>query len=184
MLASNLGLRNDELQRITAIGLVNGVLQDADRLEQVSGNADLAREVGGVGNNFLCLGFKFHNLGVLITVLHGGLDTGDLAVLVQHLIDVGVQHVGTAVDGGKTSKALGKLTQTVERVDVWGLSVAGHGVDVETDAVDSIDSHTGLVDVLIRWVQSHGVANEITGVLLEAELIVDILHGDGGDVQT
>lgn len=185
MLASNLGLGNDQLQRVTAIGLVDGVLQDTDGLEQVAGDLDLVGEVGRIGDNLLGLGLELHGRGLVVAILHGGLDTGDLATFViQDLIDVGVQHVSTTVDGRKTSKALGELAQAVQRVDVRRLAVAGHGVDVEADTVDSLDGGAGLVDVLVRGVEGHGVTNEITGVILEAELVIHLLHGAATDVET
>ena len=184
MLASDLGLGNDQLQGIATVGLVNRVLQDTDRLQQVSRNPDLPGEVGGIGNDLLGLGLELHLGRLVITVPHSGLDARDLAVIVEHLVDVGVQHVGTTVDSRQTSEALGKLTQAIQGVDVRRLSVTGHGVDVEADAVDSLGGGARLVNVLVRWEQCHGVTDEVTGVLLEAELVVNILHGARTDVQS
>lgn len=61
MLASDLGLGNYKLQRVTAISLVDGVLQDADSLQQVSADLNLAREVRRIGDNLLGLGLEFHS---------------------------------------------------------------------------------------------------------------------------
>lgn len=183
MLASNLGLGNDQLQRVAAVGLIDGVVQNANSLEQVSGDLGLAGEVGRIGDDLLGLSFEFHGVGLVLAILHGGLDAGNLAVLVQHLIDIGVKHIGTTVDGGKTSEALRKLTETIERVDVWGLSVTSHRVHVQADAVNGLDSGAGLVDVSVGGVQGHGVADEIASVILKAELVVDLLHGAVVDVE-
>lgn len=183
VLPSNLGLGKNQLQRVAAISLVDRVLQDADRLEQVAGNLDLAGEVRRVGNDLLSLGLELHGGRLVIAILHGGLDTGDLTAVVEHLVDIGVQHVGAAVDSGQTSKTLGELTQTVERVDVWRLAISSHGVDVQADAVDSLD-HARLGDVVVRGIEGHRVANKVAGVILEAELVINLLHGARSDVQT
>ena len=184
VLSSDLRLGDDELQRVAAIGLVNGMLQDTDRLEQVARHRGLAREVGRVCENLLRLGGEGHGLRCVIPVLHSGLDASNLTLpVVLHLIDVGVKHVSTTVDGGQTSKTLGKLAQTVERVDVWRFTVPGHRVHVQADTVDGFAGITGLVDVLIGRVQSHRVTNEVTGVVFKAELFVDVLHCALSNVQ-
>lgn len=183
MLAANLGLRNDQLQRVAAVGLVDGVVQNADGLEQVTSNAGLAGEVGGVGQDLLGLGGEVHGLAVVLPVLHRGLDARNLAVLVEHLVDVGVEHVRTSVNGRETSEALRELTQAVKRVDVGRLAVPGHGVDVQADAVDGFGGHSRLVDVLVGLVQGHGVSDEVTGVVFQPELVIDILHGALVNVQ-
>lgn len=176
MLASNLRLRNDKLQRIIAISLINGMVQDTNRPQNMSRHPDLAREIRRIGNDLLALRLELHALTGLATLLHRGLDAADLAVLVQELVDGGVEHVSAAVDGGQAGKALGKLAEAVERVDVWRLSVAGHGVDVETDTVDGLSADAGLVDVFVGLVEGHRVADEVTGAVLETELVVDFLH--------
>lgn len=184
VLASNLGLGNDQLHRVAAVGLIDRVVQNTDSLEQVSGHLGLVREVRRIGDDLLGLGLKLHGLGLVITVLHGRLDTGNLAVLVKHLVDVGVQHVGTAVDGRQTSETLGQLAEAVERVDVWGFSVACHRVDIQANAVNGFDGGAVLGDILVRGVQSHGVTDEIASVVLEAKLVVNLLHRASVDVQS
>lgn len=159
------------------------MLQDADRLEQVSGDLDLAGEVGWVGNNLLGLGLKLHLRSLVVAVLHGGLDARDLAVVIEHLVDVGVQHVGTAVDCRQTSEALGELTQTVQGVDVWRLAVAGHGVDVKANSVDCLDGLARLVNVFVRREKGHGMADKVPSVILQAELVINLLHTARTDFQ-
>lgn len=183
MLSSNLRLGNDQLQRVATVRLVDGVLQDADRLQQVSGNLGLAREIRWVGQNLLGLGGEAHGFAAVIPILHGGLDSRNLAVLIEDLIDVGVKHVGTSVDSRQTSEALRELTQTVERVDVGRLAVAGHRVHVQADAVDGIGGHSTLSNIVVGLIQGHGVANEVTGVFFQAEFVIDFLHGALSNVQ-
>lgn len=184
MLSSDLRLRDDKLQRVAAVGLIDGVVEDTDGLQQVASNADLAREVRGVGENLLRLSGEAHGLALIVTVLHGGLDSGHLAALiVKDLIHGGVEHISTAIDSRKTSETLGKLTQAVKGVDVWRLAVTGHGVDIQADAVDGFGSRSGLEEVFIGLVESHGVTNEIASVILQAELVVDLLHRALGDVE-
>lgn len=183
MLPSNLGLGNDQLQRVASISLVNGVLQDTDRLEQVARDLDLAGEVRRIGDDLLGLSLELHGSRLVVAVLHSGLDPGNVSAVVKHLVDVGVQHVGATVDGRQTSKALRQLTQTVKRVDVRRLAVASHGVDVEADAVDGLHGHTWLGDVFVRRVKGHGVANEVAGVVLQTKLVIDLLHSARCDIQ-
>lgn len=184
MLTADLRLRDDQLEGVGVIGVGNGVVQNADGLQQVASDADLVGEVGGVREDLLCLGLELHARAVVTLLLHGGLDANDLAVLVQELVHVGVEHVGATVDGGKAGEALGKLSQAVKRVDVGRLSVSGHGVDVESDANNGVVGTTLRVDVVVGLVQSHGVADKIASAILEAEFVVDVLHGAVLDVQS
>lgn len=183
MLSSNLGLRDDQLKRIAAIGLINGMLQDTDSLEQVSGHLDLSGEVRRVGEDLLGLGGELHSLATLITILHGRLDPRNLLAFIEDLINVGVKHVGTTVDGGETSKSLRKLTKTVERIDVGRLSIACHRVHIKTNAVDGLGGHSSLGDIEIRLIQRHRVADEVAGVVFEAEFVVYILHRTLSNIQ-
>lgn len=115
VLAAHLRLGNDQLARIGVVGASKGVLENADGAEDVANNLDLVGEVAGVAEDHLGAGLELH-LG--LDTRHGGLDADGLAVLVDELVNVGVEHVGTAVDGTETSEALRKFAQTVQRVDV------------------------------------------------------------------
>lgn len=99
VLASDLGLRDNQLQRVGVGCVGDGVVENANGLEQVSSNTRLAREVRGVSKNLGCLGLELHALASVVLLLHGGLDAYDLVTVVEELVDVGVQHVGTTVDG-------------------------------------------------------------------------------------
>jgi predicted aldo/keto reductase-like oxidoreductase len=130
--------------------------------------------------DLLGLGLKLH----LLDAGHGGLDANSLVTLVQNLINVGVEHVSTTVDGGQTSETLGKLAKTVQRVDVRRLSVSGNRVTVQADTLNGLRSLARGGDVVISQVQSHGVANEVLGSIFKAELVINILHGAGVQIKT
>lgn len=181
VLPADLGLRNDQLGGVGVVGSSQGVLEHADSAQHVAGNLDLVGEVRWVSEDHLGLGLELH-LG--LNAGHGGLDAGSDAILVQHLVDAGVQHVGTAVNGGQTGEALGQLAESVEGVDVWGLSVPGNRVAVQADTLNGIGSDTSGGHVCVVEVQGHGVANEVPGGLLETEFVVHILHGAGAHVET
>ena len=181
VLAANLVLGNDDLARVGVVGAGNGVLEDADGPEHVADDLDLVGEVRGVAEDHLGARLEAH----LLDARHGGLDTNDLIALVQHLVDVGVEHVGAAVDGRQAREALRQLAEAVERVDVRRLAVPGHRVAVEADALDGLGGLSGDADVLVvGLVEGHGVADKVAGAGLEAELVVDLLHGDAVYVET
>lgn len=183
MLSSNLGLGDDQLNGIAAIGLINGMLQNADGLEQISGHPDLAREVGWVGENLLGLGGELHGLAIIITILHRGLDSRNLVTVIQNLIDAGVEHVGAAVDSGETGESLWKLTKAVEWIDIRRLSIAGHGVHVKSNAIDGFGGHASFCDIEIGLKQSHGVTDKVAGIVFETELVIYVLHCALSDIQ-
>lgn len=182
MLAANLRLRDDQLQGVCVVGLVDGVVQDADGFQVVTNHPHLVLEVRGVGNDLLALGLELHALSLFSSLLHRCPNTGDLATLVLDLVNVGVEHVCATIDGTQASETLRQLTQTVEWVDVRALSIAGHAVDVKTNALDAVPSSSLLVNILVGGVESHAVANEVAGGRLEAVLIVDLLHRGLGQV--
>lgn len=154
--------------------------QDADGADDVADNLGLADEVRGVTKDHLGLGLELH----LLNASHGSLDTNGLGALVQDLVDVGVEHVGAAIDSRQAGEALGELAETVERVDVGGLAVSGDRVAVEADALDGLGGLALGIDVLISKVESHGMANEVAGGSLKTELVVDLLQSNGVDVKT
>lgn len=177
VLATNLGLGDDELDRVAVVGLVDGVVENADGLDEVADDLGLVGEVGGVCKDLAALGLELHAVTLLAALLHSRTNAGNLAVLVFHLVNVGVEHVCSAVNGRETGETLGQLAQAVQRVDVRRLSVASHGVHVKTDALDTILSHALLLNVVIGGVECHAVADEVASGLLEAVLVVDLLHG-------
>ncbi|KAI6751602.1 hypothetical protein HG531_006298 [Fusarium graminearum] len=160
------------LGRVGIVGASERVLEDADGSENVSNNLGLVGEVRGVTEDHLGLGLELH----LLDTGHGSLDANSLVAIVLDLVDVGVKHVSATVDGRQAGKTLGKLAEAVERVNVRRLSVSSNRVSVETDAIDSLGSLARGGDVVVGEVESHGVADEVLGGCLEAELVVDILH--------
>ena len=156
------------------------MLEDADGAQDVADDADLVGEVARVADDELGARLKLH-LGV--DAAHGGLDTHGLVALVDDLLDVGVEHVGAAVDGAEAGEALGQLAQAVERVDVGRLAVAGHAVAVQAEALDGFGGTALDVEVGVGLVEGHGVAGKVLGSCLEAELVVDFPHGAGAHVE-
>ena len=84
---------------------------------------DAARQVARIADYHLTLGGLFPRL-----------DADHLAVLHDDLVHWLVQHVGAAVDGAQASKALWKLAQTVQGIQVRRLAVANQRLAIQLDA--------------------------------------------------
>jgi len=95
------------------------VVQNADGLQKVTRNPRLSREVTRVCDDLGALRLELHAFTLFSTLLHCCFDTHGLPTLPEYLIDIGVQHVSATVDGRESRKALWKLAEAVERVDVW-----------------------------------------------------------------
>lgn len=184
MLAPGLGLRDDELEGIAVVGIGDRVVENAYGSDDMACDANFAREVRRVGKDLLGLGLELHSISRNTTLLQSSLDAGNLSILIQELIDGCVQHVSTAVDSRQSSEALGELSKTIERVDVGGLSVASHRVNVKADTVNDFLTSTGLIDVIISLVESHGVTNKVPSGSFKAEFVVHILHRAGLQIQS
>jgi hypothetical protein len=79
-----------------------------------------------------------------------------------------------ATGGAVPGKALGQFSETVERVNVRGLSVASHGVYIEED---SFNSFTGwFMEVSVVNVQRHGMTNEILCPSLKTKFGINLVH--------
>lgn len=156
------------------------MLENADGTQDVANNLGLAREVRGVTEDGLGASLKLH----LLNAGHGGLDADGLVALVNQLVDVGVEHVGAAVDGRQAGKALGELAETVERVDVRRLAVASDRVAVHANALNGVGSLAAGCSVFVSEVESHGMADEVLGASLEAKLVIHLAHGAGVHVET
>jgi len=168
-LTTDLLLRDDDLSALSIVGIGDRVAEDADGTNDLASGVDTVREVRRISNDELALG---DGLGVLRR-----LDTDSLAVLHDDVVDRSIQHVGTTIDGAETSKALRKLTKTVERVQVGalGIGITRQGVEVELHTNDGLES--GLLQVVIVQVQADSVTDEIDGVGLEVKLGVELSHG-------
>jgi hypothetical protein len=160
------------------------VIQDTHSLQEMAGNPHFAREITGICDDFAALCLELHAFTTLATLLHRSFNTNSLAIFPKDLVDIGVEHVCTAVDGRKTCKSLWQLTKSIERVDVRGFTVPSHTVDVEADAGDCIFGDARCIDVVVSRVEGHAVANEVAGVRLKTILVVDFLHGARREAQS
>jgi len=150
------------------------VAEDADCTNDTASALYTIREVRRIGDDELALGN-----GVWLLA---GLDTDGLAVLHDDVVDRGVEHVGTTIDGAETSKALRKLTKTIERIEIrtLGIGITRKRVEVELHTNDRLKSR--LPQVIIVEVQADSVADEIDGIGLKAELGVELTHSHLGEI--
>lgn len=140
----DLVLRDDDLAGVRVIGARNGVLEQADGPNDLALLDDThlstlnllaSAEVAGITNDLLGL-----------DGLTSAADPNELAIRVSdNLVNGLVEHVSSTIDGRKTSERLGQFAETVERVDVGGFAISGHGRGVEDDAV--VGGTRGLRDV-------------------------------------
>lgn len=87
------------------------MIEDADDSDDLFNEFDPVLQsaflgVGGITDQGVALGDTFR-----------ALDSDYLAVFEKHLIDVGVQHEGSAVDCADSREALGNAAQTEDGVD-------------------------------------------------------------------
>lgn len=183
ILPSNLRLWDDQLRRVVVISASKWMVQDTDGLQDMASNLDFAREVRRISEDLLRLGLELHGC-LSAPILHGSLDANSFVTIINDLVDVGVQHVGSSVDGRETGKALGQLAETVERVDIGGFAVSRDGVSVQADAFDGFGGLTFVGQVGVVLVEGHGMSDEVSSSCLEAEFVVDILHCACRDVET
>ena len=165
-LPSNLLLGENDLAGVDVFGVGDGVLHDTDTTDDLASLLDLVGEIRGITSDELGLGD-----------LTLGLNTSELTILIDDLLDGLVQHVGSTIDGGKTSEGLGELGQTVERVDVRGFSVAHERLSVQLDTTDGGEGQ--LVEVGIITVESDGVTDEVNCVLFQLPVGEHLPHCDG-----
>jgi hypothetical protein len=183
VVTSNLGLRNDQLAGITVVCSSKRVVQNANGLQDVSSNLNLAREVGRVSKNLLCLGCELH--GRLSTpILHCGLNPHSLGAFIDDFIDIGIQHVSSTIDSRQACKSLWQLSKTVKRVDIWGFPVSGHRVTVQSNAFNRLGSPPFLVKVIVGLVQSHSMTNKVSSSSLKSEFVINVFHCACVDVET
>ena len=135
VLAADLLLRNDDLTRGSVFGVGNGVLQETDAPDDLADLLESSRNV-------------HHVAGVADD--HGGegsvgsgADSDDLPTLHQDLVSVRPEHVGAPVDGGQSGEAFRNAPEPVDGVQEGRVTVAAHGVGVETDLLDHGPGGTG-----------------------------------------
>lgn len=187
----DLVLGNDDLTAVAVVCARNRVLEEADSPDDLALLNDshlpitgvlASTKVAWVADDLLCL-------DGLSTACHA--DKFAIRVC-DNLVDLLVKHVCTAVDGTETRERLGKLSETVEGVDVGRFAVAGHRRRVKDDSVvrgarrlrnvadrsvSAICVHRHCTcNLLVVQVQSHGMPNEVLGTGLETELLINGLH--------
>mmetsp|Transcript_163308 Transcript_163308/g.396914 ORF Transcript_163308/g.396914 Transcript_163308/m.396914 type:complete len:499 (+) Transcript_163308:14-1510(+) len=169
--ALHLLLGDDDLARVgrravLVLDVWNGCAKDANAADNLPPHGRLLRSrVGWVADDRLAP-------GNLLARLHAA----DLASLVVHeAVHWLVEHVGAAVDGGEPREALRQAPEAVDGVDEGGASVLHHGVQVQLALLHGGPAR--LVEVVVRGLQGHGVADEVDGAVLQAVLFKDLLHG-------
>ncbi|KAF1756417.1 hypothetical protein GCK72_012870 [Caenorhabditis remanei] len=160
---SDLLLWDDNLTRLSIVGVWNRVIQQADGTNDLSGLLDTILGVRWITIDLL-------STNNLISTLH----SNRLSILNDNLVDWLVKHISSSVDCGETSESLWKFSQSVEWIQVWRLSVTSQRVRVQTNLLDS--RCEWLILVLIVTVESKRVSGEVGGVLIKSELLVDLLH--------
>ena len=58
-------------------------------------------------------------------------DSASLTILEKDLINWGVEHVGTSVDGTETTERLWESSKTIDWVEEWRVSILTHGLHVK-----------------------------------------------------
>lgn len=108
-------------------------------------------------------------------------DSHGLAAFHEDLVDVGVEHVGASVDSTKSAESLRKSANTVNRIEERRVAISSLRVDVELHLHDGVNS--GLKHEGIVVVEGDGVAKEVNGTVLNAEVVEHLFHGLLFDVQ-
>ena len=171
-LSLQLLLGQDDLDGWHVLGVWNRVVHDADGSDNLANHLGLVHvsNIGGVANHEW-------GLGGLVT----GADTDDLAALHKDLIDRGVQHVGTTVNGAQTRERLGETSETVHWVQEWRATILTHGFLVELHLWEGVVG--GHLQVAVITLHGDSVTKEINGVLLEAGLLEQLSAGLLGVVE-
>jgi hypothetical protein len=183
MIAANLRLRNDQLARVAIVRASKGVVQNADSFQDVSSYLNLPREIRGVSKNLLRFCCELHRF-LSTSILHGGLDSNSLGAFVNDFINVGVEHIRSAIDSRQTCEALWQFSKTVKWVNIWRLSISRHRVSIQSNAFDRLWSTPFLGEVFVGLVESHGVTNEVSSSSLESEFVINVFHRACIDVET
>mmetsp|Transcript_551 Transcript_551/g.1269 ORF Transcript_551/g.1269 Transcript_551/m.1269 type:complete len:207 (-) Transcript_551:621-1241(-) len=153
VLAADLRSRDNDLGRLLVIGVRDGVIEEADASNNLSGRSDgILRKVRGISDDHLGLGHFIARLDAV----------GNTVGILQNLVNVAVQHEGSTVNGAETGEALGQTTETVQGVDVGAGTVASQGVAVALQLLDG--GGGGLVEVIIVKLEAHGVGNKLVSV--------------------
>lgn len=156
---------DDELEGVGVVGVGHGVLHEDDGAD----DGAVLLHLGGLESEHVG-GVSKDHLGLDDSALD--LDTDDLAVLVDELLDLLLEHLDATGDGAETGETLGDTAETVLGVDEGGRTETGKRVSVKLALLDGISG--GLVEVVVVLVQSDGVTSELDGVLTERATSEDL----------
>ena len=143
------------------------MIQDANGADDLAGDTCLleAAHVGRVADNQWCAGRLFT-----------ASDTASTAIIVEkNFINVGIKHVGTAMDSAKTRERLWQTSETIHGVEERRVTVFAHGFHIELHLFAGINSRS--LEVGVLDVKGNSVAQEIDSLGLKTERAVQICHG-------
>mmetsp|Transcript_17757 Transcript_17757/g.41135 ORF Transcript_17757/g.41135 Transcript_17757/m.41135 type:complete len:365 (+) Transcript_17757:145-1239(+) len=164
--AAHLWTGDDNLHRLGIGRVGNGMVENANASNKHARGLDLfSREIRRISNDHACLG---HLLACL--------DTSCLAlIIINNLINILIQHIGTSVNGTDTRESLGKTSQSVDRINVGARSVSSKRVAVRSEVLDGGSSR--LVHVTLVQLKAHGMRNELMCFRKQTKVLVKLPHG-------
>ena len=157
------------------------MVEEANGTDDLTGGADFrGGEVGGVPDDHGTLGdLKLPLSGLHVVDVDLNSPSGPIVVK-ENLLDVGVEHESSSMDGAEPGEALGKPTEAVHGVDVRGLPVSLKGGAVRLKVGKGLDGR--LVEVIVVGLQAHCVGDKLVGGVAEPEGGVKLAHGHLGEV--
>ena len=103
------------------------MVEEADATDDLASGADgVAGEVGRVSNDHLGLSHLVPALDAI----------GDAVGVLKNLVDIAVEHEGTAVNGTEAGETLGEAAETVYGVNVGAGAIPGKGIAVDLELLD------------------------------------------------
>ena len=171
VLTADLRAGDDDLGRLLIIGVGDGVVEEADAPNDLTGGSDgILGEVRGITDDHLGLGHFIARLDAVRNAVG----------ILEDFIDVAVQHEGSTVDSAETGEALRQTAKTVQGVDVGAGTVASQGVAVALQLLDGGGS--GLIEVVVVELEAHGVRDELVRFGDKAKVNVQLSHGHGVEI--
>lgn len=101
-------------------------------------------------------------------------DAGNLAVLHDNLVDLRVEHVGTAMDSAQSRESLREATDAVDGVQEGAVAISTLRLLVKLHLHDSFNCR--LEHEVIVVIEGDSMTEEIKGRLLDAELLEQFTH--------
>mmetsp|Transcript_45852 Transcript_45852/g.121184 ORF Transcript_45852/g.121184 Transcript_45852/m.121184 type:complete len:278 (-) Transcript_45852:212-1045(-) len=173
VLATDLGSRNDDLRRFGIVRVGDGMIEQTNATDDDPRRLYLfRRKVGGIANDHI-------GLGHLITCL----DTVSLSAFVeQDLVNVLIQHEGSAVNGADSRKTFGQSAEAVDGIDVGRGTVARKRVHVRLQGCYGAGG--GLIHMVFIEFETHGMGNELMRIRDETKIGIELTHGHGVKITT